>query len=301
MHIKTNIEMSFIQIVILAICPLLLFVNNCGDAVYYIVATSVCFLLSAFVCFVFNKFLSKTIKIFITAVLSTFIITIFNYFAEKYGVLGLSISDENYFAILSTIVLSIDSIYLETKALVNNFLFKLIRTVFVFALFVMIYGVFKEFLAFGTLFDKQIIKTFFGYKFFESIAFDFVLLGCMCVVGEIINRVIVRKINRENMMYEKYVKKIRNEKKFQYDELRRKKLLTTPIETNKIGGDDAEIIKEKENENKVVVQEEIEPKEKEESSVKKKKKKNKKLKVSKEAKIEKLAEIEAETKEGDNV
>lgn len=300
MHIKTNIETSFIQIVILAICPLLLFVNNCGDAVYYIAATTVCFLLSAFVCFVFNKFLSKTVKIFITAVLSTFIITIFNYFVEKYGILGLTVSDENYFAVLSTIILSIDSIYLETKALVNNFLFKLIRTVLVFALFVMIYGLFKEFFAWGTLFNKQIIKTYFGYKFFESIAFDFILLGCMCVIGEIINRVIVRKINRENMMYEKYVKKIRNEKKFQYDELRRKKLLVTPVETNKIGGDDAELIKEKENENKVVVQEGAEPEVKEEKPVKKKKK-NKKLKVSKEAKIEKLTEIEAETKEGDNV
>lgn len=301
MHIKTNIETSFIQIVVLAVCPILLMVNSASSSLYYICATAVCFLLSTFVCFVFNKYMSKTIKIFVTAVLSTFAITVFNFFAEKYGILGIKVSDESYFAVLSTIILSVDNVYLEIRALVNNFFIMSLRTILVFALITFVYGVFKEFLAFGTIFDKQIIKTFMGNKFFDTLVFDFVFLGVLCAVCEIIYRAIMKKINQKHMLYEKYVKKIRNEKKFQYDELRRKKLLATAIETNKIGGEDAEAIKEKENENQVVVVEEpTEKQEETKETPKKKKKKNKKLKVSKGAKVERLAEIEAEAKEGNN-
>lgn len=294
MHIKTNIETSFIQIVVLALCPLLLMVNSCESALYYIVATAICFFCSVFICFVFNKFLSKTVKIFITAVFSTFVITIINFAIEKYGILGLSVSDANYFAVLSTIILCIDNVYLETKALVGKFFLRNLRTIVVFAVYVMVYAVLKEFLAFGTLFNKQIIKTYFGVEFFKTLAFDFILLGVICVIGEIINRAVSKKINQKNMLYEKYVKKIRNEKKFQYDELRRKKLLTTPIEVNKIDDEDAQAIKEKENENEAieVVDGESEKSNEEQSKDKnKKKKRRKKLKVSKEAKIEKLNEL----------
>lgn len=300
MHIKTNIETSFIQIVVLAICPILLMVNSASSSLYYICATAVCFLLSTFICFVFNKYMSKTIKIFVTAVISTFAITVFNFFAEKYGILGIKVSDESYFAVLSTIILSVDNVYLEIRALINNFFIMSLRTILVFALLTFVYGVIKEFLSFGTIFDNQIIKTFAGNAFFETLVFDFIFLGVLCVICDITNRAIMKKINQKHMMYEKYVKKIRNEKKFQYDELRRKKLLATTIETNKIGGEDAEIIKEKENENETAVIEEKNEKPEEVNETPKKKKKNKKLKVSKGAKVEKLAEIEAETKEENN-
>ena len=82
MHIKSNIEHNVIDVVILAICPLVLIMDNASSALYYICATAFCFIISAIICLMLNKFLSKTMKVFITAVLSTFLITIFNYLIQ---------------------------------------------------------------------------------------------------------------------------------------------------------------------------------------------------------------------------
>ena len=71
MHLRTNIELSYIQIIMLAICPLFLIVNTLEYALYFACATTVCYILSAFICFVFNKHLSNSVKIFITAIFST--------------------------------------------------------------------------------------------------------------------------------------------------------------------------------------------------------------------------------------
>lgn len=300
MHIRTNIELSYIQIVMLAICPLFMIVTTLELAIYFAVATIGCYLLSAFVCYVFNKYLSHSVKIFITAILSTFIITMLNFFIEEYAFLNLSVSNNYYFVVISTIVLSTDCSYIETKALEDKFFSKLLRTALVYGLFLILYGVLKEFLAFGTVYNKKFF-VYSGFDFFKTIVFDFILLGIICAIAEMVYRVILKKINDKQMMYAKFKRKIRNEKKYQYDVLRRKKLLATDVQKNVIGDDEAkEIIqKERENEDELLEEtaEQPEGEEVEEPVTTKKKKKNKKLKVSKEAKIEKAFDQE---RRGDN-
>ena len=288
MHIKTNIEMTFIHFVVLAICPFLLVIQNASDALYYIAAVSVCFLLCAFICFVFNRYFSKMVKVFVTAVLSTFLITIFNYYVDANNLFGLTITNQGSLAIISTMILSADIIYVENQASSNFYFLKILRTAFVFALLMIIYSVVKEFLAYGTLFLKK-ISAYSGLSFFRRITFNLVWLGVICAFAEIISRAISKKIENRAIEYQKIVKKIRDEKAFQYDNLRRQKLLASNVETNRIDGDKVEEIIEKESENEIVAPEEIvNETESLKEPPKKKKKKNKKLKVSKAAKVEKV-------------
>ena len=286
MHIKTNVEMSFVHIIILAICPLMLVMTNLNQALYYVAATAVCFLISAFVCLVFNKYLSNTVKIFIVAVLSTFLVTVFNYAVETYKILGLTVQENSFFAVITTIVLSADIVYIDTKAKVNNFFSKLLLVVVLYAVLTLTFAAIKEFLAFGTILGKQLF-VYKGYEFFKTITFDLILLGLICFVAEFINRAITKRVNEKRVTYQKFIKKIRNEKVFQYDTLRRKKLLISEIDTNRIDGDKIEEIKEKESENEVVEAEEKANPE-EEIQPQKPKKKNKKMNFSKETKVEKV-------------
>ncbi len=296
MHIKTNVEMSFIHVVVLAICPLLMLVSNADQALYFVLSASVCYLLSAFVCFVFNRHLSKSLKIFIVALLSSLLITIIDYAIENYGILGLTVPATSIYAVISAIILSVDAVYLESKAVTKNFFFNLIRTAAVFILLGMVFAIVKEFLAYGSVFGKKLFK-YNGYAFFETITFELLWLGILCFIAEYIHRIVRKKIDKKNIAYQKFVKKIRVEKVFQYDTLRRKKLLVSEINTNKIDGEKIEEIKEKESENELVeVEENSEESVQETTATPIKKKKNKKLKFSKETKVEKV--YDRQRKEG---
>lgn len=300
MHIKSNIELNLVHLATLAICPLLTVLVDAKMGVFFTIATMICFLSSAFVCFVFNKYLSRTMKIFITALFSTFVVTMINFMLEKFGWFGLASSDIHFFAVLSTIVLSIDIYYIDTKATSNHYFGRVLLCVAVFAVLTLTFAFVKEFLSFGTILNKQIF-AFDGIGFFETITFGFIWLGLVCAFVDMIYRALGRKYKEKMMTYEKYVKQIRDEKAFQYDTLRRKKLLKSEIEIKKIADEEAEELKQKESENKALAEPVDEPKEDEESDVEtkpKKKKKNKKLKVSKEAKVEKA--LDKASKEDDN-
>lgn len=302
MHIRTNIELSYVQIVILAICPLLMVVNTLESALIFAILTVVCYFISAFICAIFNKYFSNSTKIFVTALVSAFVVTVLNFVIKEYSLLNLRASDNYFYAILSTVVLSTDNNYIETKALVDDYFSKLLRVAVAFVLFLTCFAVIKEFLAFGTVYNKKIF-VYAGFDFFKTLVFDFILLGIICAIAEMIHRVMAKKINDKKMLYAKFKRKIRNEKKYQYDVLRRKKLLDGDIQKNIIGGEEAKkmIQQEKEAEDELIEEkiEEIEEKEEAEEKTepkKKKRKKNKKFKVSKEAKEEKA--MEQDKKEG---
>ena len=234
MHVKTNIEHNFIQVAILAICPLLLVMENIHQALFFIVATIVCFLISALVCLVFNKFLSRNLKIFITALLSTFIITLINELLKNNSFWGLQSSDHCFFAVLSTICLCVDIYFIDTKAVVSRYFVKLITNCVIFALLSFIYVFFVELLGYGTIFGKATSVT--GAEFFRSITFKFIWLGLVCVVFDAIYRIYIKYYDKRNITYQKFVKRIRDEKEYQYNELRKKKLLTSPVEIKYVNG-----------------------------------------------------------------
>lgn len=298
MHIRTNLEANVIHFATLAICPLLAITLTLENSLFFILATAVSLLISAFVCSVFNKYLSKNMKIFVTAILSTFIVTICNFYLstiDNSPLLGSVSEYESYYAILSTIILSIDIFYIDTKALVNHYFLRVLKSIFMFATILAIFATLKEFLSTGNVLGKQIFK-FAGYEFFETITFDFIFLGLLCVFAQMLYSVYEEKVSNKRISYEKLVKKIRNEKLFQYDSLRRKGLLDADVTTNDVTEEEVDEIKEKQNENTQILEEDIidEPETEEESpKKKKKKKKNRKLKVSKEAKDAKEEEAQA--------
>lgn len=295
MHIRSNIEHNVIDVVILAICPLLMVLNDAKTAMYYIAATVLCLFVSALFCLVFNKFLSKTMKVFITAVLSTFLITVFNYLISTYNVLGLSASDNNYFAILSTIVMSIDIYYIDTKAAVNNYFIRVLSTLFVFAVVTTVYVVIKEFLSIGTIFGwKPFVYS--GFEFFNTVVFDLILMGFVCAVSSLIYRKISKKIQERSMAYAKLLKQIKNERVFQYDALRRQKLLSSDVEIKYVDNEEIETIMEKDNQNTSLsdlVEDDGENKNGSKTVIKRKKSK---LKVSKETKVQQV--FDKTSKEG---
>ena len=296
MHIKSNIEHNVIDVVILAICPLILIMDNASSALYYIFATAFCFVISAIICLMLNKFLSKTMKVFITAVLSTFLITIFNYLIQEYSILGLSASDQNYYAILSTIVMSIDIYYIDIKAAVNNYFVRVLNSILIYAIISLVFVVVKEFLSFGTLFNwKPFVYS--GYAFFETVTFSFIWLALLCAVSEIIFRKISKYLEQKNMAYAKLLKQVKNERVFQYDSLRRQKLLASEIEIKYVDNEEFEEIVDKDNKNESLA--DLDDSNKDEGEQVEKKstiKKKSRLKVSKETKVQQV--FDKEKKEG---
>lgn len=287
MHVKSNIEHNIIDVVVLAVCPLMLVLTDSMSAIYYICATAFCFFMSALICLMLNKFLNKTIKIFITLVLSTFLITLFNYFISEHGIFGLNSSNENYYAILSTIILSIDIYYIDAKAVVNHFFLRIINSIFMFAFVALVYVMFKEFLCFGTVFDWQPFE-YSGFSFFETITFNFILMASVCAIFDIVFRTINSFMQSRHMAYAKLLKQIRNERIFQYDNLRRKKLLASSVELKYIDSIEYEDIRNKENKNEsfadMIEKDEI-VKEHKTNVIRKRKSR---IKVSKEAKVQQL-------------
>lgn len=292
MHIRTNIELNMVHIVILAICPLLVASTSLNQAMFFILTTFVCFLISAFICFALNKFLSRNIKIFISAMLSTFIVTLINLFAHKLPIFGVGASDINFLAVLSTVVLCVDVYYIDTKAVVNNYLFRVLITILTFAILYFIFEFIKEPLAYGTIFSKK-VSDFSGAEFCRTVTFDLLLLGVVALVAEIIYRAVTKAVGDKKIAYQKFVKLVREEKEFQYDTLRRNKLLASDVQTNRVDDEAMKEIIDRTNNNEVGVEEKTEKPETkevvEESNVKKRKtKKNRRLKFSKEAKVEKI-------------
>ena len=294
MHLRTNIEMSFVHIAILALCPLMFVMEHADYAVYFILATCVCYFISALVCLIFNKFFSRSVKVFVTAILSVFIVTLLDVVIEQFSLLGLTVAvhEDGAFAIISTTILSIDITYINTKAVAKNYFWKIVRAMFVFAIMGFAYSVVKEFLAFGTMFGHRMFG-FTGHAFCQTMAFNWLWMGIIAFIAEIINRAITKKITDRQIVYQKLLKKVREEKVFQYDSLRRQKVLVSQMEINRIDGEKVEEIVEKESANEVVDMNEITDKPEGEGDVvedAKPKKKKKKLKVSKQAKVEQVFE-----------
>lgn len=298
MHLKTNIETSLMHIVILAICPLLLVMQTATQSLYFIVSTLVCYVVAAIVGFLLSKYLSRTIKVFVTALLSTFIITLASVLMGD-TLAKLNVSETAlFFSVISAIVLSVDAFYIDTKASTNTYILKVLATAVSFAILSLFYAIIKEIFGFGTFFGLQ-IQNFFGIEFCRTIIFDFILLGTISIIAEIVARAINKHFVNEKISYQKFVRLIRDEKEFQYDSLRRNKLLTSAVEINKIGNDEYEEILDKTNQNEVGVEQKSQPEEEPEPEKKKRKKKNKRLKFSKETKTEKVFDQQQKQDEGD--
>ncbi|MBQ8452050.1 MAG: hypothetical protein IJ538_04690 [Clostridia bacterium] len=289
MHIRTNIELNLAHFVILAICPIVFLTMTTVEGIVFAVVACVAFLISVSVCRLFSKFLDRKLKVFVTAVLSSFIVTMFNYILTKTSFLGLITSDNYYFAALSSVILSLDFYYIDNKDVLKRNIVKSIVIVLTFVFVLFIFTAVKEIFGTGKIFGRQIL-TFDGQEFFLTPAFSFVFLAVIAAIIQAIYRAINKNIETNRIYYEKFVKDIRNEKIFQYDKLRRQKLLSNTIEIRKISDEEAEKIKEQSNQNETLTDEEQsdETDENTEKKETKKKKHGKKLKVSKEAKVEKL-------------
>ncbi len=290
MHIRTNIELNMVHLAVLAVCPFMMVALTAKQTLLLVLSTAVCFFVSAFLCYALNKYLTRNIKIFVTAILSAFIITLLNFILKKFTILGFEASNLNFFAVLSTVVLCVDIFYIDTQAVVNNYLVRIVLLLASFAVISLVYAIIKEILGFGTLFETN-INNFSGIDFCKTATFGLLLLGIIAIIAEIIYRAISATLGDKKIAYQKFVKLIREEKEFQYDNLRRNKLLASEVQTNRVNDEVMDKIKEKINSNEVgVIEEEKEEEEvvEETSKKKRKTKKNKKLKFSKEAKVEKL-------------
>ena len=109
MHIKTNIELSSVQIAVLAICPLISVIGGVVDALYFAVGTTICLLLSQLFCWIFNKYVSNSIKIFVSALCASFVVVMGGHFSKE--IFNIVLGDDFYFIIFSTIVLCSDFVY----------------------------------------------------------------------------------------------------------------------------------------------------------------------------------------------
>ena len=249
MHIKTNVELSSVQLAILAICPLISVIGGVVDALYFMIGTTLCLIISHFFCWIFNKYMGNAVKIFVCAITSSFVVVMGSYVARE--VLNIALNSNIYFAIFSSVVMSADFIYFRHKAMINHPIVNFIKAIFIFAFLLFVFSFVKEFLAYGKIFGKQ-ITSYSGFGFFNTIASDFLLLGLMCFLFDLLFRWIDKQIENKNIKYQKYIKTIRDEKSFQYDSLRRQKLLVNEIEVNNMNAKEAEKIIQKNSENEAI-------------------------------------------------
>ena len=251
MHIKTNIEHNMIQIIILAVCPLLLVVSSVAQALFFATAVSICFVISSFVCGMFNKYFSRNVKIFVTAIISSFIIAILDYFLKQEPILGLKSNNDCFYAVLATICLSIDVYCINSKSVIKLNLIKTLIDCGIFSAILGIFAVIVEFFGWGSFLGIKIYTPAVG-AFFKGITFKLILLGLITIVADSIYRFRQKRLVEKKIVYEKYVRKIRDEKMFLYDDLRRKKLLTSKVEINKVNQDFIDEINQKNAENQSI-------------------------------------------------
>ncbi len=303
MRIKSKFELNFVHVAVLAVCPFMLMANNFQTGMTLMLLSIVSFLLATLFTLIFCKKSSKNIRIFISAIVAALVVVVFEFLAKN-GTFN-SIGEVSYFSILSTMILCIDSVYVDKKASTTSYILTMIRLVGIYVIVSTIYFLLKEFLAFGTIGGTKIITNFEGYAFFEMITFDLILLGILCALINRISALFIEMHNEKTMVYNKYKMKVRNEKIFIYEHYRRKKLLTSDVEINKINDsaseEDVDTIKEgvdEEESSSGSEMEEKQPSEKK-SEIKNKPRKKSKLKVSKEAKVEKVFDRSAGNKEGD--
>lgn len=278
MHIKSKYELNFAHIAILAICPLMLVVKNLNSGIVVMCLTLISFIMSLFVCLILARKSSRNIKIFVSAFVSSFVVAIFELLVKN-GIFE-SIGNISYYSILSTIILCIDSFYIDSNAMTKNYLIKAIRLLFVYSFVLLIYVVIKEILAFGTIAGFRILN-FAGYAFFELITFDFLLLGLLSAIVNRISNYIIKTYNENIIVYNKYKVKVRNEKTFLYENYRRKKLLSSDVIMNHVGSS-------KRKEESSYNEENNKSSESRRSVIKHKPRRKSKLRVSKEARIEKI-------------
>lgn len=249
MHIKTNIEHSSVQIIVLAMCPLLLVVSSLNEAIFFMCGTILCLLVSQLFMLLFNKYLSNNVKTMLTAMISATLLTVAMFLIKEKT--DKVLPENSYFIVFSTTILSAEFIYFRNKATVKHYFLSIFRLLFVFALMVSVYACIKEFFAYGSIYGKQLF-AFSGTKFCKSMIFNLLLLASLCACFDYFVRTIEKLIESKSMVYQKYIKIIRDEKAFQYDILRREKLLTNEIEVNKISKSDAEKIEQKQSENEAI-------------------------------------------------
>ena len=249
MHIKTNIEHSSVQIIVLAMCPLLMVVSTINQAIFYMSGTILCLLVSQIFITIFNRFLSNNVKSMLTALISALIVTASMILVKEYT--NKVMPETSYFIVFSTVILNAEFIYFRNKAVMKHYFFSILKIVFIYALLGFVYSAIKEFTAFGTLFDHRLLN-FTGFKFCGTMIFNLVLLALLCAVFDYVVRIIDKVHETKSMVYQKYVKIIRDEKAFQYDRLRREKLLANEIEINRLSRSDAEKLKQKSAENEVI-------------------------------------------------
>lgn len=284
MHIKSNIEHNIVQIATLAVCPLLIVTNNLSQGAFYILATCVCYFVSAMACKIFGKNFGNNLKVFITAILSTFILTVLNYIVSNHKILDLETPEQSYFAILATICLCLDTYFVDKKSEQKMYLFKVLYDCALFSMILLFVSFFTELLGYGTIFNLKLTDKFTGIEFFTDIAFKFILLAAINFVLDKLYREKQAKKNEKKMGIEKYVRRIRDEKFFQYEDLRRKQLLTSKVIIKNVNEEKAQEIEQKINENdtleteedKKKLEEEEEKKEKEEAKKKTSSKSSKK-------------------------
>ena len=308
MRVKSNIEHNIVQIATLAICPLLIVLNNLSQAFFFIFATCICYFISALLCKVLNKYLGKNLKVFLTAIVSTIILTILNYIIGKHNFMGLEEPEDSYYAILAVICLCLDTYFIDKRADRKPYIIKVLFDCVYFAVMLLILSVVVEFLGFGTIFKLTVFTKFTGSPFFASMSFKFLFLGIISFAVDTSYRARQAKANEKKMTLEKYVKKSRDEKFFQYDSLRRQKLLSSKIIVNNVNDEKAIQIEQLLNENESVETEEEKKQYQEEEEKNKKlaeEKAEKKAKATKERKagkkfkdsIEEKAKVEKPKKE----
>lgn len=249
MHIKTNVELSSVQLAILAVCPLITVVSGVSECLYFMAGTILCLLVSQLLCWLFNKYMGTAVKIFVCAITSSFVVVMGSFLMRKF--FDITLAEDIYFVIFSSVVMSADFIYFRHKATTNHTVFNFLKAIFIFALVLFTFAFVKEFLAFGTMFDKQLF-AYSGFGFFETIASDLLILGLLCFLYDILFRWVDKQVENKNIKYQKYIKTIRDEKSFQYDNLRRQKLLVNEIEINNMNAKEAEKIIQKNSENEAI-------------------------------------------------
>lgn len=176
---KSGINPVFV--LILAIVPLVSVTQTLNEVIFLALAVGVIYIISASFVSIMERLANRNIIFFVFMFLCSTLSTIMAYF---YSIFPNTLFDASgvkvYYTAISAGVLGLNLLYYNSKNTMSHYFFKLLIQVPSFIVIISVFGLLREFLGFGTVWNLKM-----GLKpltFFATSSGAYLLLAVLCVI-----------------------------------------------------------------------------------------------------------------------
>ena len=202
-------------VVTLAIVPLISVTQTLNEVAFLALAVGVIYIISASMVSILEKLADRNLIFFVFMVLSSMFATIMAYFYSIFpNTLFEASGVKVYYTAISAGILGLNLLYNNSKNTMSHYFFKLLIQVPCFILMFALFGLIREFLGFGTVWN---VKT--GLRpiaLFATNGGAYLILAIMCGIANAYWLNLSKKRQQYNLLVDKYKLKLnveRNERR----------------------------------------------------------------------------------------